>query len=33
MPQDTIIGNVLMHLWDDEESLWSLFEEFQSLAE
>ncbi len=28
-----IIGNVLMHLWDDEESLWSLFEEFQSLAE
>lgn len=28
-----IIGNVLMHLWDDEERLWELFDAFQSLAE
>ena len=28
-----IIGNVLMHMWDDEESLWKLLGEFQSLAE
>ena len=28
-----IIGNVLMHLWDDEEALWKLLAEFQALAE
>ena len=28
-----IIGNVLMRLWNDEESLWKLFSDFQSLAE
>lgn len=28
-----IIGNVLMNLWDDEEALWRLFDQFQSLYE
>lgn len=28
-----IIGNVLMHLWGDEEKLWALLSDFQSLAE
>ncbi len=28
-----IIGNVLMRLWDDEEKLWNLLADFQSLAE
>lgn len=28
-----IIGNVLMRLWDDEEKLWKLLGDFQSLAE
>lgn len=28
-----IIGNVLMHLWNDEEKLWKLMGDFQSLAE
>ncbi len=28
-----IIGNVLMNLWSDEEKLWNLFDQFQSLHE
>ncbi len=28
-----IIGNVLMRLWDNEDKLWNLFADFQSLAE
>lgn len=28
-----IIGNVLMNLWDDEDALWALFDQFQSLYE
>lgn len=28
-----IIGNVLMNLWKDEDKLWSLFDQFQSLYE
>ena len=28
-----IIGNVLMRLWNDEEKLWKLLDDFQSLAE
>ena len=28
-----IVGNVLMRLWNDEEKLWALFNEFQSCAE
>lgn len=28
-----IIGNVLMNLWDDEEALWALFDQFQALYE
>lgn len=29
----TIVGNVLMQLWDDEERLWAKFQELQSVAE
>lgn len=28
-----IIGNVMMHLWEDEPALWKLLGDFQSLAE
>ena len=28
-----IIGNILMRLWDDEQKLWEVFDNFQSLAE
>ncbi len=28
-----IIGNVLMNLWNDEDALWDLFDQFQSLQE
>lgn len=31
--QGAIIGNVLMRLWDRQEELWRLMEDFQSLAE
>ncbi len=29
----TIVGNVLMRLWGDEDKLWSKFDELQSVAE
>ena len=31
--QGAIVGNVLMRLWDDEDKLWKLLDEFQSYAE
>lgn len=31
--QGAIVGNVLMRLWNDEEKLWKLLDEFQSYAE
>lgn len=31
--QRAFVGNVLMRLWDDEKSLWELFDAFQSLAD
>lgn len=31
--QGAIIGNILMRLWDEEEKLWALLDEFQSVAE
>lgn len=31
--QGAIVGNVLMRLWNDEDKLWALLDEFQSYAE
>ena len=31
--QGAIVGNVLMRLWNNEDALWSLLDEFQSYAE
>ena len=31
--QGAIVGNVLMRLWNDEEKLWKLLDEFQSYTE